>query len=276
MGPRLLASGLALLLASQSMLFTVASVHAQSGAAATGTEEQAREAFQRGRVHYDNGEFAQAAIAFGEAYKLSGRDVLLYNLYLAHRDANQMDQAAEALRSYLAKVEVIENRPQLEARLKALDEGIAQRNAAEADKQQQTPTEDGEPESSAGDQAAAPRNERWWIVPVAVMAGGAVMTLGSVATGLAASSKHKTLEDKCVDGACPANLKSTATQGRVLSFTTDVLLFGGLGVLGTGAVLFLLRRPGSADPAPDSATARLRPDVGCSAQGCEGSLTLTF
>src|SRR5262245_12340695 len=103
-----------------------------AAAAPTTSETQAREAFERGRIHYDNGDFPRAAAAFEEAYRLSGRDGLLYNLYLSYRDANNQDKAAEALRAYLTKVEVIENRPQLEARLKALDEGIAQRKAQEA------------------------------------------------------------------------------------------------------------------------------------------------
>src|SRR5690348_432321 len=95
-----------------------ARAQAQASPQTQDAETQAREAFQRGRIHYDNGEFDQAAVAFEEAYGLSHRHALLYNLYLAYRDANQQEKAAEALRNYLERVSVIENRPQLEARLK--------------------------------------------------------------------------------------------------------------------------------------------------------------
>ena len=61
-------------------------------------ENQAREAFERGRIHYDNGDFARAAGAFEEAYKLSGREGLLYNLYLAYRDANEQENLFRAVK----------------------------------------------------------------------------------------------------------------------------------------------------------------------------------
>lgn len=273
MGPRWLAFGLALLLAASNMITSDAAAQAQ--ATPSDTEARAREAFQRGRVHYDNGEFAQAADAFTEAYELSGRDVLLYNLYLAHRDANHPDEAAEALRGYLTKVEVIENRPQLEARLKALEAGIAERKAA-AEQNQATPGPAApEPETNVA-QPTEEANPNWWIMPVAVASGGAAMVLGSIGTGLAANSKNQKLEDECVDGECPASLKSTADQGRTLSLATDVLLFGGLAVVGVGAVLFFLKRPSPTSGTADAAQARMRSDVGCSALGCQGSLTFSF
>src|SRR5262245_31875642 len=67
-------------------------------------EGRARESFNRGRIHYENGEFEAAALAFEEAYGLSGRHALLYNLYLAYRDANNQEKAAEALKNYLDRV----------------------------------------------------------------------------------------------------------------------------------------------------------------------------
>src|SRR5690606_25712958 len=120
-------------------------------------ENQAREAFERGRIHYDNGDFARAAAAFEEAYKLSGREGLLYNLYLAYRDANEQEKAAEALRNYLVKVEVIENRAQLESRLKALEAGIAQRkadDAREAEAQRRADEQRAQASASASQQPA--------------------------------------------------------------------------------------------------------------------------
>ncbi len=243
------------------------------------TESQAREAFSRGRVHYDNGEFSQAADAFEQAYRLSGRDVLLYNLYLARRDANQVVQAAEALRGYLEKVEVIENRPQLEARLKALDTGIAERKAAEAQRAQQPQTASGpapDPQTPA-QEAAAKSSERWWLMPVAIAGVGAVMAVGSLGTGIMAASRHKEIEDKCPSGKnCDASLQATADQGKILSITTDVLLFGGLAAIGTGALLFILRRPRSAKEPTETAFSGVTPNVGCSAAGCEGSFSLVF
>ena len=260
-------------------------VQAQAKPAATpDTQAQARQAFERGRIHYDNGEFAKASVAFEEAYKLSGREGLLYNLYLAYRDANEQGKAAEALRGYLTKVEVIENRAQLEARLKALDEGIAQRKAAEAAKAERERERERErmeqeraaQQAAAANQPAAPVAEKprdkWWLVPVAVMGGGGALMLGGVVTGVMANSKSSELEDKCVGGQCPANLKSTADSGKTLAVVTDVLLFGGLATAAAGAVLLFLKKPKKDVAAETGPTA----NVSCTRVGCAGTVSLRF
>lgn len=253
-------------------------------APAADAQAQAREAFERGRIHYDNGEFDQASSAFEDAYRLSGRDGLLYNLYLAYRDANQPEKAAEALRSYLAKVKVIENRAQLEARLKALDEGIAQRRATEAAKGEaeaarlQAERERAEQEKAAQAareeqrklQAERAPERKWWVVPVAVMGAGGALMAGSLVTGLMANSKANELEDKCVDGNCPPNLESTADSGKTLSIVTDVLLFGGLATAATGGVLLLLKH--RERQAKNTPTANLA----CTHTGCAGNVTVRF
>src|ERR1700755_2827158 len=68
--------------------------YAQSGPSDADAEEQARAHFRLARAYYDNGDFAQAGIEFEEAYRISQRAALLYNIYLAHRDANDTRKAA--------------------------------------------------------------------------------------------------------------------------------------------------------------------------------------
>jgi tetratricopeptide (TPR) repeat protein len=234
-------------------------------------EAQAREAFQRGRIHYDNGEFDQAAVAFEQAYSLSRRHALLYNLYLAYRDANQQEKAAEALRNYLDRVEVIENRPQLEARLKALEEGIAERKAHEAQKAQAAAQPASVAPAAAVDSGAAePENKRWWVMPVVIGGVGAAMMAGSIATGLMASSKQKELEDKCVNGTCDSSLKATADSGKTLTLVTNVLLAGGGAVLATGAVLLFVKKPKASEQPSTSAS------VACTPRLCGGSVAVRF
>lgn len=249
------------------------------------TEGQAREAFERGRIHYDNGDFPRAAAAFEEAYKLSGREGLLYNLYLSYRDANEDEKAAEALRAFLAKVEVIENRGQLEARLKALDAGIAQRKAteaADAAERERLAREQAERQAVADKQAAAAaaapaaeaptENKRWWLTPVVVMGAGGALMVGSLATGLMANAKASELEDECRDDNCPPSLKSTADSGKTLALVTDILLFTGVATVVVGGVLLLLKKPKKTAGAEDSP----RADVSCSRSGCVGNVSMRF
>lgn len=230
-------------------------------------EGRARESFQRGRIHYDNGEFDAAALAFEEAYALSGRDALLYNLYLAYRDANQQEKAASALRKYLERVEVVENRAQLEARLKALDEGLAQKRAAE-------PVRPAEPVVTtpvATEPSAPPVDtepKKWWLVPSVVTGVGGVMMLAAIPTAFMVKSKQNELDDKCTANVCDASLKSTADSGKTLSYVTDALLFGGAAVAATGVVLLLVKKP-KREEVPVAS-------LGCTHSGCAGSVTMRF
>src|SRR4051794_4468626 len=61
-------------------------------------DEQARTHFRLGNVHYEAGEFVEAAAEFQAAYELSHRPQLLYNIFVAHRDAGNLPQAISALR----------------------------------------------------------------------------------------------------------------------------------------------------------------------------------
>ncbi len=234
------------------------------------TEARARDAFQRGRIHYDNGDFARAALAFEEAYSLSNRHALLYNLYLAYRDANQQENAARALSNYLDLVDAIENRPQLEARLKALEEGLAKLQEEEAEKAKQDQAAPST-QASPSHQVDLTKPARWWIMPVAVMGTGAALMAASVATGVMALSKQQQLDDECVGGVCDPSLRGTADSGKTLAIVTDVLLFGGAATAATGAVLLFLKKPKA-----ESAPAKTSTNVHCSTRSCGASLSVRF
>lgn len=241
------------------------------------TEQQARTAFERGRIHYDNGEFAPAAEAFEQAYKLSGREGLLYNIYLAYRDAGSEEQAAEALRSYLTRVEVVENRAQLESRLKALDAGIAQRQQEQADAakldEQRRAADSQKPVLLPDAARTSEPRPRWWLVPVSVMGAGAALSLSAVVTGVMAQDKANELEDNCRAGQCDERFRATADSGHTLAVVTDVLLFGGLATAAVGGALLYFKRPREAPPA---AQPRTSASVVCTRAVCGGSVALRF
>lgn len=247
-------------------------------AAPAGSEQQARTAFESGRIHYDNGEFDAAASAFEEAYELSGREGLLYNIYLAYRDAGAEEQAAEALRSFLTRVEVIENRAQLESRLKALDAGIQQKRAEQAEAQRLEEQRRSQEQQKVAAAVAAPSSEfapkpRWWLVPVSVMGAGGALALSSVVTGVMAQNKANELEDNCPAGQCDERYRSTADSGHTLAVVTDVLLFGGLATVAVGGALLYFKRPREAPPAAES---RASAAVVCTRSVCGGSVALRF
>ena len=225
-------------------------------------EQAARSAFARGRAAYDNGHFAEAARAFEEAYRLSGKDALLYNLYLAHRDANHQEEAAEALRAFLAKVPDIDNHGQLEARLKALDEGIAWERA-QREKAQALEREAAKPAPAPPPENKRPR--RMVLAGYALSGTAGAFLVGALATGIDTRKKEQKLEDGCdATRTCPRSLEDTARSGERLAHTTDALLFSGLAMAGAGATLLVLGLRQTGEHAPQ--VAALCDRTGCVAR----------
>jgi len=253
-----------------------------SAAATTKSEDEARAHFLLGRAYHDKGQFAQAAEQFELAYAASGRPALLYNLFVAYRDANDAKHAADALRRYLALEQNVENRPQLEAKLEAMDAALAaqvieeaanpqtqpaQEEAQPTDEPQPVPVSDVEP-------MAEPEESSFPIGPVIVMGVGGAMMLGSIATGLMASGAQSDLEKECPTRMnCSADLEDTASKGETMALVTDILLFGGIAVAAGGAAWLLL---GSGSSESASARDATHASVMCTDTACAANVRGTF
>lgn len=272
------------------------------------SDGEARVHFRLGRAYYESGRFAEAAEEFEEAYEHSGRAQLLYNVFLARRDAGQLDQAIEALKKYLEGVPEAK-RDALEARLESIKRlrGQRERSAGEgettsepgsgevadqgeaADEEAGTEgagageatTEEGGSKGEGGpagdpvvqDDGGGGRSSIPWIV---MSVGGALLAGGTI-TGVLALKEEKDLEGQCgPDGtSCPPGFESQTDRGQTLATTTDVLLAVGGVAVGAGVVLLFLLDDDTTERAPttpDSPTA----SVGCSANGCLGQLRLSF
>lgn len=284
---------LGVLTALLCVVISPAHAGAQAAPTAAETEEQARAHFRLGRAHYDNGNFAQAAVEFEAAYRISQRAALLYNIYLAYRDANDTRNAAEALRKYLLLEKDIENRGQLESRLAALDRSLEEEPppgavAAPGPAQPQTPAPAAPaPEAAVAPAPAAPlakpdaAAKPFPIVPVVLMGTGGAMIATSVVTGLMVSSKQGEYDDArtaCEKAENCGSLTRARVQelhdlkgsGETLALITDILLFGGVAVAGTGVVLFLLDQ--GSEERPPSATA----SIACLPGRCGATLRGAF
>jgi len=262
------------------------------------TDAQARGHFRLGKELYDQGRFAEAAKEFEVAYGLSGRGQLLYNVYLAYRDAQDTPNAARALRGYLAAVPDAPDREHLSARLKALDAQIkqaeddaarqraqaeaAQAQADEADRQR---VEADQRARDAERRAAIKPSRPWW--PWLLVGGGIAAAGTGVVLGIMADGDGDDLKAECVldprDGAgTMAPLvegdrcaPSVDLDGRRDSIQTqaligDVLWISGAVIATTGLVLaFALP-----DVYPDLEQAPVT--AGCSTNECRASLRLQF
>ncbi|MBZ4375797.1 tetratricopeptide repeat protein [Corallococcus sp. AS-1-6] len=71
-------------------------------AAASATEDAARERFSEGNLAYDLGEFDRALKAFSEAYRLKPLPAFLFNIAQCHRQLKNPSRAAFFYRRYLS------------------------------------------------------------------------------------------------------------------------------------------------------------------------------
>ncbi|MFO0710702.1 MAG: hypothetical protein U0353_12730 [Sandaracinus sp.] len=145
---------------------------AQSGSASagssefaitSGSDEEARAVFVAGRDAYARGEYDQALLAFRQAYELSGRGELQFNIGQTADRLRHDREARDAFEAYLAAVPDAANRVEVESRLRVLREEIARDDALRAQASGSAPHED------------APIVEQWWfwtLIGVAVVGAG--------------------------------------------------------------------------------------------------------
>ena len=216
------------------ILLGAATVQAQSEPDApvdVGSEDAAaREHFERGAAAFQDGRFDEAASEFGQAYDLSGRPELLYNLYVSHRDAGNDVEALRALRAYLDAGAPGGSVPRLEESARVLEERIA-------DEQ-----DDGPP-----------------VLAITLLVSGGVLAVAGITTGILSEVARSDLESACTAaGSCPPELEATRDRGQALAIATDVLLASAVVAVGIGVVLLIV---GADDDEPEVM-------AGCSSTGC--------
>src|SRR6185312_16855361 len=85
-------------------------------------DRAARDAFNLGRTAYESGDYQLAYDKFKESFQLSYEPALLYNIASALQGLRRPHDAAEALRSYLRLKPDDPDRPQIEERIRTLEE----------------------------------------------------------------------------------------------------------------------------------------------------------
>ncbi|MBK7155928.1 MAG: tetratricopeptide repeat protein [Sandaracinaceae bacterium] len=244
-------------------------------------DEAARRHFRLGQAYYQNGQFPQAAIEFEQAYQLSGRPQLLYNIYLAHRDALHTRQSYEALRQYLDEVADPPDEDHLRARLHHLEEALAANPESDPEVQPDTETSDPTPTpvtTVTPDLSATAEPESSSPVPFVVMGAGGGMLVGGLVAALISRGARSDLDALCdADGGCPpdSNWESLRDKGQRSARTADVMIGVGAAAAVTGVVLYFVMRPGDDDErasSSDAESASVQGGFGCDATGCMATL----
>lgn len=179
------------------------------------TEAAARDAFHRGDRMYLEGDYEGAVVAFEQAYSLSGRIEMLFNLANAHERLGNYSEASVALRGYIPHSPEAD-RPALERRLERF-EAMAKKRRDDTEETVRTVKE-------------LQENPRPFPVKRAVGIG--LVTLGGAAiitgTGFAisAGAARSDLSDLCQkEGSsrlCPAEAEQTLMRDKTHSLIADV------------------------------------------------------
>lgn len=225
-------------------------------------DQRARLHFQSGSSYFDVGEYENALREFEQAYRLSNRAALLYNIGLTHERLGNLREAADALRRYVAETDPPE-RETLELRIRNIEERAA-RQASEGDTE---PVDGG-----SGEDTVVPPGPNGPTVVDAEPSGGlptpALVSFIAGGVGLAtfgifgalALSEDGSLEDSCADACTDDQVSSLRTYNTI----ADI----GLGVAVVGAalgVIFLVTSGG--DDAPSDGAASVAPWATASAAG---------
>ncbi len=228
-------------------------------------DERARTHFQAGTSYFEAAQYEDALREFEEAYRLSNRVGLLYNVAISHERLGHWSEAADYLERYLEQQPDIDNREVLELKVRNLRERSAQgQTGTGTETGTGTGTETGTGSGTGTGAGTGSETTGGGGFPVPAIVSFAAAGVGAVlwATfGILAISEDSRLGTDCAAMPCTDDDVGTL---RAFDLVADI----GFGVTLLGAALgtiFFLTMRGEDGAEPD--TAAVSPWVGPSGGG---------
>lgn len=220
---------------------------------------RARELYLEGDRFYREGRYEQAVEAFREAYELSERPQLLYNMANAYERLNRLREAGDALEQYLPHAPA-EDRSAVESRLTALRARMeAQEANASGDDQEEDGVRDRE-------RPPPPQPRSPDVVGPAVLLGlGGASLVAAGLMGAFALVLSDSTATSCMDvGArtlCSEGARANVESAQGLALATDITWAAGAALAGIGLVWLIVELTSSSGgDAPSPAAVSLGPD----------------
>jgi tetratricopeptide (TPR) repeat protein len=211
------------------------------------TEIRARELFQKGDKDYAEGRYDDALTEFQEAYDLSGRAQLLFNISNALERLGRLPEAVDALEKYLASgkakdKDVVQKRlANLKKRVeekKAEDEAAEKKRQEEAQKNATPPAPPPPPPPPP-----SPPAKPFPILPVALMGAGGASLVAAGVFGILTLGARSDESDNCKDAAsgrlCTKTGEDAVGKDKTFGLVTDITLVAGVVLGGVGAYFLL-------------------------------------
>jgi tetratricopeptide (TPR) repeat protein len=218
-----------LLVVVVAAMLAPATAHAQTAPTAN-DQEAARAHFMAGSAYYEQANYSDAAKEFNEAYRLSQRPDLLYNIALAYERLEKWDDAIASLQKYLRDKPDAQDRSIIQTRIENLEK---RRDAIPSP-------------APVVAQPPPPAKARPRHVASLVVGGLGVAALGAaIGTGVSALQAQSDLDAVCMNKTCPLSAQNRIDEGSALALATDVLIGVGAAAVVVGVVLLIVesRRP---------------------------------
>lgn len=231
-------------------------------------ERQARALFEQGEAAYEEGRYDEAIAAFEQAYGLSARPLLLYNIANAKERLGLLSEALENLRNYLEDAPDDE-RPIIERRIRGLEDRVTRQDREQVERraeQERIARTAGEAAASAavrdgrahaGSQGPAPPILGWTLA----IGGGALVVTGVIFGVLALGARSDAAALCSEVGAstfCPISAESMLSRDRTFSLLADIGVLAGAAAATLGIYLVVLHDKETRPPprVPGMATLR--------------------
>jgi tetratricopeptide (TPR) repeat protein len=232
-------------------------------------DTRARELFLEGEAHYAAGRYEQAAERYLEAYQLSQRPELLFNVGNAYERLGDYEKAAEYLRQYADNPrarDVVSVRERIR-RLEAAAAEEKRRQQQQQQQQQEAARREAEVTVSPPAPIPAPAQPRaesgggngamWWLI------GSGVAAAGAVGMGLLASNAGNDAAEDCAETSggrlvCRDAASDALAQETAFAIGADV--FAVAAVVTAGVGIYLLLQDDGEETRPAAAT-RLAPTL---------------
>ncbi|CAN5711996.1 hypothetical protein BH11MYX4_BH11MYX4_08130 [soil metagenome] len=216
-------------------------------------DQRAKELFAKGDGAYAEGRYEEALAAFQEAFTLSGRPQLLFNVSNALERLGRYADAVDALERYLASGKA-KDREVVQKRLanlkKRVEEQKKEQERVAKEEEEKRAKTDAERKKSEGDAppapppaVVAPPDRPTPVLPILLLAtGGAALATGGV-FGVLTLSARGDASKGCTDSPsghlCTGDVRSAIDREKTFGLVTDIALASGLILAGVGVYLLV-------------------------------------
>jgi tetratricopeptide (TPR) repeat protein len=216
-------------------------------------DQRAKDLFAKGDSAYAEGRYEEALAAFQEAYTLSGRPQLLFNVSNALERLGRYADAVDALEKYLASGKA-KDRDVVQKRLanlkKRVEEQKKEQDRTAKEEEDKRAKAEAERKKTEGDAPtppappAQPAPERPTpVVPILLIGvGGAALVTGGVfgiLTLSARSDASKGCKEAPRGNLCTGDVSSAIDREKTFGLVTDIALASGIVLAGVGVYMLV-------------------------------------